>query len=182
MRFRYSKNIVLLFSCVLLLFCCNTFKNENNRIKSIDENDIINLIFIFENYERDDLFYILGIGSNEETVCTWKISIEELNKQEYFTINEIINYINVNKLLNYSNYFLNNYFFGMYKNRMYFHSIEYITVNNKQFGENINIKRNDWIIVLSYNDFYSNFNEKIFFLPDYRIIISSNNFEYIDIK
>ena len=151
-------------------------KNENI-------NDFYEINFIQENYNRDNLLLIMGIGNSEgEMDVTWKISNEELEKQNNYTLYELIKNINIITLINNSTYFINNYFENRYTNKMYFHSIEYITVNNKKYGNSKNIKRNDWIIILSYNWYDDIFNEKIFILPDYRIIISSNNYEGVVLK
>ena len=165
-------NIVVVFAVILLSSCSTIDKNISG--------DFYKISYIRENYDRDDLLLIMYIGSSEgEVYCTWKISAEELEKQEKFTLYELVNNIDTVRLINNSTYFINNYFEKRYTNKMYFHSIEYITVNNKRFGDKTNIKRNDWVIVLSYKKYDDVFNEKIFILPDYRIIISSNNFENV---
>jgi hypothetical protein len=167
---------IFIFNIIFYSSCVTHDGGINNNFK-IYEN--IKLSFIQEDYERKDLLYILGFGSNEETICVWKISSEELDKQECFTFYELVNNIDVNRLINNGNYFLNNYFGGLYQNNMYFYSIEYLTVNNLRYGEDANQKRNDWIIILSFNKYNSTFNEKVLILPDYKIIISSNNYENI---
>ena len=180
MKFKI-KYICFLSGITILLLSCNIENKKimkNNNIDVEDEKIIIE--YLQEDYTRSDLLYIMGIGSYEgEISCTWKVSLEELVKLKEQTLQELINTTNMERLIKNSNYFINNAFGNMYTNRMYFHSIDYITVNNKKYGEDTNTKRNDWIIIISYKTYDSDFNEKVFVLPDYRIIISSNNFEGI---
>jgi hypothetical protein len=167
-------NIPLLFLTMLLL---TSFTNVSKNEMTID-----NVTFIQENYSRNDLFFIMGISSDIDFgfSCTWKISKEELNKQKEITLDELIKEINIDNLIQNGNYFINNYFNGGYINNMYFYSISFDIVNVEKYGDDRNIKRNDWIIELSYLTYDGDFNEKVFVLPDERIIISSNNFEGIE--
>ncbi|MDR2719050.1 MAG: hypothetical protein LBB89_13430 [Treponema sp.] len=166
-------NIKYIVFVIISLFSC---KSMNNGVDNIFE-----LKYIQENYSRNDLLLIMGIGNNlnDDITCTWKISFEELDKQEYYTFYELVNNINLIKIINNSMFFINNYFGKMYTNKMYFHSVEYVTVNNNIFGDNMNISRNDWLIIVSYKNYENDFMEKVFVLPDYRIIISSNNYEEV---
>jgi hypothetical protein len=175
-----NKEIKYFISIGILLTSCVMIDKNNVKYENID-NIVLELEFIQENYERNDLLFIMGYGPNiNELTSTVKISPEELNRQEYLTLYELIDNINIIKLINNSDYFINNYFRKMYtEEELYFNSIEFITLQNEIFGNNKNIKRNDWIIALSYSKYGGISREKIFVLPDYRIIISSNNYEGI---
>jgi hypothetical protein len=154
--------------------------------KEIIQEKIYNLSeieFIQEDYDRNDLLLVAGIYSSDGGMGTnWKISIEELEKQENFTLNELVEKINFVKSFNISLFFINNAFPYTNYDKMYFSSIEFITTNDIMYGNNRNIKRNDWVIVLSYLQYDKYFLEKVFMLPDYRIIISSTNFEGIEFE
>jgi len=171
------RNKIFIYT-VFLIFSLFSCKSMNNGVKNSFE-----LKFIQENYSRNDLLFIMGFGEDgHEMDCTWKISFEELDKQKYYTYNELVNNIDLKKIKNNTIYFINNYFGKRYKNNLFFDSIEYITINDNRFGDKRNIKRNDWIIIVSYNNYENNFMEKVFILPDYRIIISSNNYEEVEIE
>jgi hypothetical protein len=187
----------------------NEFIFSNDSINEINKN-VFRLEYIQEDYRRDDLFFILGytvpddifemyksmglVLTEEERKITWKISPEELEKQGSVTLNELIKNTDIIKFITISSNFAYNILgqdFSRYPNTQYyqrtqfFKSVEYITVNNELYGNNKNIKRNDWVILLTYH-FYTDDNNYslpiVFMLPDYRIIISSDNHEGVKIN
>jgi hypothetical protein len=110
----------IIFSIIVIVSC--GYKHDNEKII---------LEFIQEDYDRDDLLYIAGIGSQGEINVTWKISREELEKQEELTLRELVNTIDIVKIIKHSDYFMQNMDKNYYAGRMYFHSIKYYTINNK---------------------------------------------------
>ena len=190
-----TRIIYALFSFVIIsLFSCQKNTDEESDIQPVIDSEInmeetvdaINvpeIKYLQEDYTRDDLLMIMDF----RPYVTYKVSKEELEKQEYFTHQELVNSIDLIKLIDISTYFMNNAFRKGYVDEQYFHSVEYITVNNEEYGASKNIKRNDWVIILSYLFFETDdphngmVREQIAMLPDYTIIISSVNFEGVEL-
>ncbi|GHU77798.1 hypothetical protein FACS189462_0640 [Spirochaetia bacterium] len=191
-----------IFSCLILLFlllsCRNTRAEEPIReaadvkVKETVPIDwkrnsisIKDIAYFQDDYTRDDLLLIMSIGEGR-----WAVSEEEFSKFSEYTFEELYDIFDIPRAVTVADSFLKENYIGLHNNRKYFYSIEFVTVNNKIYGEEKNIARNDWVAVLQFDSYTDTVHfpmkqyvdELVFMLPDYRIIVSSNNWEGIDFK
>lgn len=163
---------MLFFGLTFTIFSCNYGDEKDSSLKQIN--------IIKENYTDKNLLLIQTIGNENETTCSWKISIDNLEKQNKQNLAKLLNNLNFNKCVKIANTFIEEAYSGEYKGKYFFKSMEYEVVNDNRFGDSLSIDRNDWILIFNYsklNDDYNNVREKVFMLPNGAVIISSNNFE-----
>lgn len=163
--------LLIAFFSIITITSCNT-----NQVGTAHPG------FVKTDYGAADLLSIMSVGNDSETLFSWKVSPDELDTQKKLSLQELFYNFDFSGNLSNAYDFLNTHYNSMWKDKLSFVSMEYVTIDDEKFGSDLNVQRNDWVVIFNFRAKDVNRNsisEKVFMLPDGRIIISSTNFENV---